>query len=417
MKKSDLTQYKQFLLPLLLVVLVISLSAHCNNIQESEADGKLLHFRERKIIDSVNLMWAFDPADLTGNGVSDLAFINNNRYGGYLGYFEGNRDISLWEKQVIAQKSPAGETFASGDLECADVDSDGNMDIIAVGHTGEWDDANAGSVVYWYENQNPGWEAHRIGEAPDFVKDMSVVDFDRDKKMDIALLTYENSTLSIFRQKEKENWERIQYFENFKNIHEGMDTGDVDGDGFVDIVANGHIFYNPGENPKEKWELENLDKKWNTQSGDWSRNATKIFMRDINGDDKSEIFISHSERKGYPLSWYELNSNGQWEEHTIKESMPAVHTLQVYDFDLDGDYDVLAGINRGRAQALGVENFDVTLFISKENYRKWEELIIGRKGIYNGIANDYDDDGDYDIFRYPTHDSKKLYLLENTVID
>jgi hypothetical protein len=382
--------------------------------QDSQEGGELA-FQKRRIADSINFMWAYYPAELTGDGIADLVFINNNAHGGYLGYFKGTEDTLIWEKHVIAKKTPKGAPFASGDLECADADSDGDMDVFAVGHTGEWDDANAESYVYWYEN--PGWKAHHIGKAPDFVKDMSIVDFDGDKKMDIALMTYENSSLSIFRQRAKNDWERVQYFKDYKNIHEGMSTGDVNGDGFVDIVANGHIFYNPGENPEIQWGRENLDKKWNSQSGDWSRNATKIIVQDINGDGQSEVFIGHSERTGYPLSMYERGSNGEWAEHVIRDSIPACHTIQVYDFDLDGDYDVMAGMNKGRAQALGIESFDVTLFLSEDDYTHWNSVVIENEGIYNGLVEDYDGDGDYDIFCYPSHDASEMYLFENKVVE
>ena len=70
-------------------------------------------------------------------------------------------------------------------------------------------------------------------------------------------------------------------------------------DGLI-IVANGHIFYCPGKDLSAAWGEENLDEKWNTQTGDWSRNGTKAFIRDVNGDQKAEIFVSHSEPFGLP---------------------------------------------------------------------------------------------------------------------
>jgi hypothetical protein len=53
--------------------------------------------------------------------------------------------------------------------------------------------------------------------------------------------------------------------------------------------------------------------------------------------------------------------------------------------DLDGNFDVLAGPNPSRAVNIG--------------------------------AADFDKDGDMDIFRYPSHDSTRFYLIENRIIE
>jgi len=288
---------------LVLIILCISLLITCNrSTGKKEGDAgeqNELSFQQHLISDSVEFLWANCPVDITGDKLADLIFISNNAYGGQLGYFEGSNDSSAWEKHVIAETAPNGGTFASGDLECADADFDGDVDLFAVEHTGEWEAASEKSGLYWYEN--PGWEAHFIGISPNFVKDLSLADFNGDHKMDVAVLTYENSTLSVFQQVGKDDWERVLYLENYKNVHEGMGVGDVNGDGFWDIVANAHVFYNPGGDLKAVWNTENIDKKWNTQEGDWSRNATKIFLRDINKDGDWDIFRypSHDSLKVY----------------------------------------------------------------------------------------------------------------------
>lgn len=399
------------------LILAASLITACQSPPKEEAPTeeppKPLGFEASQIGDSLEFIWAHRPADITGDGIADLVYINNNGYGGGLYYLKGQLTEGFWEKVLIAAQAPGGGTFAQGDLECADIDFDGDLDIIAAEHTGEWEDSKANSIIYWYEN--PSWTAHKIGEAPNFIKDVNLADFNQDKKMDLAVMTFETNTLTIFQQNEKAAWEVVQHFENYKNLHEGMGTGDVDGDGWADIVANAHIFYNPKGDLTSDWGEENLDAKWNTQTGDWSRNGTKSFLQDLDGDGKAEIFMSHSERSGYPLSYYQRQADNSWVEHTIMDSIPACHTLQVFDFDLDGDFDVLAGINKSRGEALGATSFDVFVFKSSGQHLNWEAFLVTNEGIYNGQAVDLEQDGDYDIFRYQTHDATTYNVLKNQI--
>ncbi|RKN76891.1 FG-GAP repeat domain-containing protein [Ulvibacterium marinum] len=381
-------------------------------VTESETK-KELAFKQRKIVDSAKYWWAHTPADISGDGIADLLFINNNSGGGYLGYYKGQKEDGLWELNIIAEKPPTGGLFASGDLEAADIDGDGDTDVFAVKHPGEWADAGATAEIFWYESDNGTWKPHTIGTVPDAIKDVSFADFDTDGKLDIALLTFDEHTLSIFKQVDSDTWQKVQYIEN-EVLHEGMDVGDLNNDRYPDIVATGMIYYNPGSDLTKPWVEENLDEQWNNQEGDWSRNGTKTFIRDIDGDGQSEIYMGHSERAGYPLAVYQKLGDS-WNNITIADSIPACHTLQVYDFDLDGDFDVMAGINKGRAVNLNKTNFDVSIFINEGDYANYEKMIIETNGIYNGQAVDYDGDGDMDIFRYPDHEATDFFVLENLI--
>ncbi len=397
------------------ILTLILLGSSCKEqkkapVENGVQEAKVLGFEQTTIADSLRLLWATDPVDLTGDGISDLLFIDNNGYGGKLGYYKGQKVDGPWAKTLI----DIPEELAMGDIEAADMDGDGDIDIVAAHHSGEWEAANEPSILYWYEN--PNWEAHPIGEAPNFIKDVSIADFNMDGKMDIAALCFEVSTLRIFQQNTSDDWTMVQEYQKYGNLHEGMDVGDINSDGFPDIVAGGHLFQSPGEDLSVDWTTENIDEKWNTQTGDWSRNGTKTFLRDLDKDGRSEVFVSHSERAGFPLSYYKKIDDA-WKEHVISDSIPACHTLQVFDFDLDGDFDVLAGVNKSRAEGLNYQTFPITVFLSNENYTKWEPMVISEEGIYNGQAADYDGDGDIDIFRYQTHDAVTYQLYKNTIND
>jgi len=376
---------------------------------------KELAFEQRKIVDSAKLWWAHTPSDITGDGIADLVFINRNSAGGYLGYYEGQKEEGLWQLNKIAETPSSGGLFASGDMETYDVDGDGDLDVFAVRHPGEWTDAGATAELFWFENDGDKWISHTIGTAPDAVKDVSFADFDNDGKTDMSILTFDEHTLSIFKQNDKDDWERVQYIQN-DVLHEGMAVGRINADEYIDIVATGLIYYNPGSDLKQDWKVENLGEEWNNQEGDWSRNGTKTFMRDIDDDGISEIYMAHSERAGYPLVLYK-KSGDTWESTIIKDSIPANHTLQVYDFDLDGDFDILAGINRGRAVNLDKTSFEVFLFLNEGDNKNYEEMVLETNGIYNGQAIDFDSDGDMDIFRYPDHEATDFFVLENKLND
>ncbi|RED92025.1 FG-GAP repeat domain-containing protein [Marinoscillum furvescens] len=370
-------------------------------------------FESQLILDDARYFWAHCPADLTGDGVADLVFIHNNASGGYLGYYTGHIGSGLWEKVTISNEPMDSIFFAGGDLECADIDGDGDLDVLAIRHPGEWVEAGAVAHLSWFEN--PSWKEHAIGKVPDAVKDVSFTDFDKDGHMDLAVLTFDESTLSLFQQGEDSVWQRAQYWHDYGNLHEGMAIGDVNGDGYADILATGHAFINPATNLSLPWKTENIHSRWNSQTGDWSRNGTKMFAQDLDGDGQDEVFISHSERAGYPVTWNKRIAENTWEEHVILDSLPACHTLQVYDFDGNGRYDLLAGINKGRAVNLGVDHFELMLLRS-EDYEDWQSQIITDEGIYNGQAIDFDGDGDMDFFRYPDHESNEMYLFVNQTI-
>ena len=370
-----------------------------------------LELESRKITDSAQYWWAHVPADVTGDGLADLVHIHNNASGGYLGYYQGQEEPGNWTLVKIAETPPDGGLFAGGDLATADLDNDGDQDIIGIRHPGEWTDASAEATLYWYEN--PQWQVHPIGKVPDAVKDVSFEDFDGDGKKDLAVLTFDEHTLSIFHQGEdaSQAWERVQFITD-ERLHEGMDTGDLDGDGHPDIVANGFAFYNPGSDIREAWEMEQIDSIWNNQEGDWSRNGTKTFLKDLDGDGRKEVFIGHSERAGYPLNLYRKQAGG-WQAERVADSIPACHTLQVYDFDGDGEPDVLAGVNAGRAVNLGYDSYPITLFRKNPQTGEWDPEVLREDGIYNGQAIDFEGDGDMDIFRYPNHEATDYYLMLN----
>ncbi len=396
---------KRFLLSFCMI-LAFTVAVHASS------NSAPVPFKVHSIDKDAEMWWARAIVDINGDKVLDIVLQNNNAHGGWLGWIEAQDGGKKWKRNIIAETSPNGEAFASGDLDAGDVDGDGDVDIIAAAHAGEWDEGGGPSTIYWYEN--PSWKAHKIGEVVGFIKDLNLTDFNKDGKMDVCAAVFVTNILTIIRQDSPKKWTTVHQIK-VHNLHEGMDAGDIDGDGDNDIAANGYWIESPGGNLAADWPIHMIHNRWNNQNGDWSRNATKHFCRDIDGDGKAEVFISHSERSGYPVAYYSAKDpkKGPWKEHVIIKDLSSAHTLQVFDFDNDGDQDVLTGINMNRAKGLELTSFPVLLMLNKGDNKTWTKQTLTNEGIYNGQAADIDNDGDIDIVRLQTHDGKELEVWMN----
>ena len=215
--------------------------------------------------------------------------------------------------------------------------------------------------------------------------------------------------VSIFHQDESGLWTQIKYIEI--HPHEGMDVGDIDCDGDLDIVLNGFWLECP-ENPVSgSWTEHIIDKKWWIQTGDWTVNSCKVYIKDMNGDGCADVLFSHSERPGYPVSWYELDRSDKdsWKEHVI-HTVDFCHTLQAADMDLDGDIDVVTG-----EMEKSDDPDQILIFLNEGDGLIWKKQVVSNTSIYSGKVADIDNDGDMDIVANRNWNEPPLEIWENLI--
>ncbi|MCG8311208.1 MAG: VCBS repeat-containing protein [Cytophagales bacterium] len=385
----------------------------CRNKKENkqiEPVSREITFDSLMISNEANQWFARALSDLNGDGLLDVAFINEAGLGGALGVMIGSLQDN-WEIDWIAELAPNGGTFSCGDIEVGDIDGDGKTDILAPQNNGEWTDKPKEQTFYWYSY--PEKKPHYIGKTDQYIKDVDLADLNNDGRPDLVGISFDGSYMIIFEQITPDKWRTARLLEA-PNIHEGMDVGDIDGDGFIDITANGYWARNPNGNMDGAWKLQSIDSVWHNQSGDWSRNATKHFCADLDKDGRSEVFISHSERAGYPVAYYKLIDAGEnlWEKYVVLNELPAAHTLQVGDMNNDGYLDVVTGVNRNRAVNIDVSAWPLIIMFAHES-GQWIKNVVDMNSIYNGHIGDFEGDGDLDIFRLTSHNASKYELLIN----
>jgi len=358
-------------------------------------------------------------ADLDGDKYPDIvhAFWYN---GAPLSWYE-YRNAEIWKNHIIRDNFyPVTDNF-----DIADADGDGDPDIIiAKSEAKSSDDPQEDDVqiddvkIIWFENPHPQndprtyiWKEHAVGIHVDshenYVKDIKAADFTGNGKPEIVIRS--NVAVSVFLQDKLHAWTKIQYLEI--HPHEGMDIGDVDCDGDPDIVLNGFWLECPDDPVSGTWTEHNIDKKWWNQTGDWTANNCKVYVADMNGDGCADVLLSHSERAGYPVSWYEADKSDKdtWKEHII-DTVDFCHTLQAADMDLDGDIDVVTG-----EMEKSDDPDQIIIFLNEHDALHWKKQVITNTGIYSGKVGDIGNDGDPDIIGNRNYDRPPIELWENLI--
>lgn len=369
-------------------------------IAASIATGAEARFQQ-VILDKTYIAYERDVGDVDGDGDNDVAAVQ-----------EGDTGIQVfrapdWARSTLVGFSGAHRYPRADDFKLADVNGDGRPDVVTRLGAGPSDDGPG--IVVWCENLGAGrgFKQHLIGKSPEYVKDIVVVDFDGDRRLDIALRM--DARTQIWLQ-DPAGWSEVMLSHE---PHEGMEAADLDMDGRPDIVLNGFWFATPDKpaacRNAASYKKHIIDKAWFTQTGDWTANSCKVAVADIDGDGAHDAIFSHSERPGVPLAWYRSSTPkgaGPWRKHSVGV-VDYCHTLQAADFDLDGQVDLLVG---GMKQS---QHRGLKLMLNAGKGAKWSEAVIDTAGSYSAELGDIDQDGDLDIVGIRNWDSAPSYIYRN----
>ncbi len=234
-----------------------------------------------------------------------------------------------------------GQIGANGGV-LFDVDNDTDLDIVC---------AKYKSDLGWWEN--PGgqlshatWTFHQLSTETYYLHDMILADIDQDGVTEeiVANLNqgYWNATIKVkwFRPgaQPTQTWEAHTIepgrSEGPPHGHAGLDVGDVDRDGNVDLAyANG--WYEAPDDPT---------------TGSWTwHEVTQIYgvsnalLRHMNADVYLDLVVSAGHH-GYGVYWYAAPAdpiNGTWTLKTVDADIHHPECLAVLDLDEDDDPDIV----------------------------------------------------------------------------
>lgn len=290
--------------------------------------------------------------DMDGDGAPDIVGI-------------GGRNIF-----ILSNKGSCAPWTISDDLdstgqcgqngaELFDVDGDGHLDIV-----GAKKDGDPG----WWENPGPPltnvpWNYHRLGTGFNgwFMHDLVASDLNQDGLTNEFVAVFQSGYWDApvhvvwFRPQVDpyQDWEKHYITQNQagpNNNHAGVDTGDIDLDGDIDIAFCNGWFESPGD-PGGSW-------TWHEVTTIYGVSNTQI--RDVDNDEKPDLVMSAGHH-GQGVYWFRNAGNpllaGNWTLNNISAVQGDIfgrrfydgladylhhpEGLQVADLDDDGDQDIL----------------------------------------------------------------------------
>ncbi len=277
--------------------------------------------------------------DMDDDGDVDLVFSSLRTWDGNQGGFQmfsNDGSGAFGPKQYV----DFGVPFTAGAIaiEIADLDQNGWLDIAAE----YFSDVGWGGFTVLLRSASGGYPAATLHPAGTGVTDLALVDVDADGTRDLLATNYYSYELTVHLNPGNGVFPRPPVYET-EPLHYNLDTGDIDGDGDLDVATAGgygtagsvSILLNLGSG----------------QLGTWTDYAAPYYaggvkLRDLDGDgDLDLLWGDFNAPNGVPLHarWRENDATGNFGgTQTISMSMADINEVDALDLDADGDLDVVA---------------------------------------------------------------------------
>ena len=249
-----------------------------------------------------------------------------------------NYDTIAWYENLDGQGTFGSVQYVTQSLDftqslsTADFNGDGAIDILA---TSKGDDK-----VVWYENldgQGTFSTAHIIDDFANHAEQAMAADIDGDDDIDVVHALSTESKVVWYENLDGEgNFSAEKIITNTATGVYSLDIADVDGDGFIDVLANSSSIAMPS------WYKNDGLGNFGTENIIDLNGTLKLVTADIDGDNNQDIIKEHIIDGIVKIHWLE-NTDGLGTFTQNQQITDIIQPSDIFpeDIDNDGDIDLL----------------------------------------------------------------------------
>ncbi len=341
------------------------------DVADMDGDGDIDVFGSAE--DSDEITWYENPLN---SGAS---------LGGDIPVGDSNRDsiFGTWIEHTVDS-----DFNGAYGLHVTDLDADGDFDILGAARN---ESGGSNIDVAYFENMgdNVTFTERRIAGFFDNARSVFSFDIDKDGDLDVMSASPNLTEVSWWMSETihgSATFPEETVLEDTFLGSRSVDSGDMDGDGDLDIVACAF------EDDEVAW--------WENTAGDGSNWAKRIVDQAFDGarsvetadmDGDGDLDIVGSAQFDNDIVWYEnLNSAGtSWSKHIVETNFLGARRAVAKDIDSDGDIDIIGAAADAKDITWYRNNGDGSSFVPdiiEDNYDR----------ALSTYAADLDGDGDLD---------------------
>ena len=224
-------------------------------------------------------------------------------------------------------------TSGASDVKAADIDGDGNMDILSA--------SIEDNKIAWYRNldgQGSFGIQQIISTNAVGAKMLEVADIDGDGDLDVISVSAGDNKIAWYKNLDGQGTfgEEIIVSSTSGGVSY-LHVVDIDDDGYLDIVVAGSSYIN--------W-FKNIDGQGNfsnAQTISTLSSLTSIYVIDLNNDGAPDVLYTSWDGNISKLGWFKnIDGQGAFGQSILISNLNSAFSVYAADIDNDSDMDIIA---------------------------------------------------------------------------